>query len=107
MFPAAPDLAALAQSWIERLAGERQCSAHTIEAYARDVRQAMSLLAERIGAPLAIEDFVGLTPADLRAFLARRRAAGVEQRSLQRALSALRSLSAHLEREGHGLRARG
>ncbi len=102
MLPAAPDLDALARAWITRLAQERLYSAHTLDAYARDARQALALLAQRNGAPLAIADFVALKPADLRAFLARRREAGVEQRSLQRAMSALRSLAAHIEREGLG-----
>ena len=102
MFPAAPDLDALAQTWLQRLAHERQCSPHTLEAYARDVRQALDLLAPRNGGALTIDDFCALTPADLRAFLARRREQEVEQRSLQRALSALRSLAKHVEREGHG-----
>ena len=102
MFTAAPDLEALVYAWIERLRVERQVSKHTLEAYARDVRQALALLAERLGEPLTARDFVDLRPADLRSFLARRRADGVEQRSLQRALSALRSLALHLERQGLG-----
>ena len=47
-----------------------------------------------------IADFTDCAPGDLRAFLARRRAEGVEGRSLQRALSALRSLARHIAREG-------
>jgi len=102
MFAAAPDLDALAQTWLQRLAHERQCSAHTLEAYARDVRQALELLSARNDGPLTIADFTALAPADLRAFLARRREKKVEQRSLQRAMSALRSLARAIEREGHG-----
>jgi len=102
MFPAAPDLDALALTWLQRLAHERQCSPHTLEAYARDVRQALELLSVRNAGPLSIADFTALTPADLRAFLARRREKEVEQRSLQRAMSALRSLARTIEREGHG-----
>ncbi len=49
-----------------------------------------------------IADFVGIAPADLRAFLARRRADGVEGRSLMRALAVLRSLARYLERDGAG-----
>jgi integrase/recombinase XerC len=41
-------------------------------------------------------------PADLRAFMARRRNEGVESRTLMRILAGLRSFARHLEREGKG-----
>jgi integrase/recombinase XerC len=98
--PAAPDLAATVSTWLVRLAGERRLSAHTVEAYGRDVRQFLEFLVERFGAPAGIADFTDCAPADLRAFLASRRAEGIDGRSLQRALSALRSLARHIAREG-------
>jgi integrase/recombinase XerC len=97
--PAAPDLAAAVAAWLVHLASERRLSARTIEAYGRDSRQFLSFLAERFAAPPRIADFTDCAPADLRAFLASRRAEGVNSRSLQRALSALKSLARHIARE--------
>ena len=98
--PAAPDLAAAVMVWLRRLGEERGMSARTLEAYGRDARQFLAYLAGRFGARPSIADFTGCAPADVRAFLASRRAAGIDARSLQRALSALRSLARHIAREG-------
>ena len=97
--PAAPDLGAAVVAWLQRLATERQLSARTVEAYGRDARQFLAFLCERFGAPPSVSDFTDCAPGDLRAFLARRRAEGIDGRSLQRALSALRSLARHIARE--------
>src|SRR3984957_20284841 len=91
--PAAPDLAAAVAAWLQPLAHERRLSARTIEAYGRDARQFLAFLEERFAAPPGIADFTDCAPGDLRAFLAHRRAGGGEGRSLQRALSALKSLA--------------
>jgi integrase/recombinase XerC len=99
VLPAAPDLAAAVAAWLVHLAHERRLSGRTIEAYARDARQFLAFIEKRFGAPPGIADFTDCAPGDLRAFLASRRADGVEGRSLQRALSALRSLARHIARE--------
>ena len=102
LVPAAPDLAARVSAWLRHLGLERRLSPHSLDGYGRDVRQFLGFIAERFEAPPTTADFVGLAPADLRAFLARRRADGVEGRSLMRALASLRSLARYLERAGAG-----
>ena len=102
VFPgAAADVAGEAERWLGRLATERQLSPKTTEAYRRDVRQFLSFLAEHEGGSVSLPVLAALRPADLRAFMARRRAEGLESRSLMRALAGLRSFARHLEREGH------
>jgi integrase/recombinase XerC len=102
LLPAAPDLSARVAAWLRHLGLERRLSAHSLDAYGRDVRQFLVFLAERFEAPPTIAALVAIAPGDLRAFLARRRAEGIEGRSLLRALASLRSLARYLERQGDG-----
>lgn len=97
---AAPDLAAACARWRGSLVSERMLAANTLEAYDRDVSQFLSFLTGHLGGPPTIRDLGHLKSADLRAFLARRRAAGAGARSVGRALSGIRSLARYLEREG-------
>lgn len=95
---AAPDLREAVAGWLSHLASGRRLSAKTVEAYGRDLRQFLTFLREHIGGPPAIADFTGQSPADIRAFLAARRSAGIAGPSLSRALAAIRSFSRYLEK---------
>ena len=96
----APDLAAAVEAWTRHLATEKRYSPETLEAYGRDVRQFLSFLTEHLGGPPRIADLSTLRPADIRAFMARRRNEGAGSRSLGRHLAGVRSLARFLEKRG-------
>ncbi len=86
--------------WLRHLGSERRLSPLTLEAYARDVRQFLAFLAEHWGGAPTVSALNDMKPADIRAFMARRRSETVESRTLMRQLAALRSLFRWLERAG-------
>src|SRR5919112_4962323 len=100
--PGGADTQREAMAWLQSLARERRLSPKTVEAYGRDLRQFLAFLTLPLGEPPAVAAIVALKPLDIRAFLAARRANGIESRSLMRQLAALRSFARYLEREGHG-----
>ncbi|WP_119390623.1 tyrosine recombinase XerC [Taklimakanibacter lacteus] len=97
-FHAAPETAKTIAAWLAYFKTERRSSAHTIEAYGRDIMQFMAFLADHLGEAPAIADLANLTPSDFRAFMARRRNKGSGSRTLARQLSAIRSYFRFLER---------
>ena len=98
---AAPDLAAAASSWLNRLKNEKRASPHTLAAYARDADAFVSFLAGHIGGEPDLAALKTLRPADFRAWLAKRAVSRkFERSSTARALSAIRSLFHHLDRAG-------
>ncbi|GAA2827511.1 tyrosine recombinase XerC subunit [Aminobacter aminovorans] len=100
LIAAKPDLQAAREGWLKALAGERRLSAATVDAYERDTRQFLQFLTGHNGGPPAISDIRDLRPADLRGFLASRRADGAGARTLGRGLAGIRSLLRFLERQG-------
>jgi len=86
-------------AWVERfhrhLATERRLSEHTLAAYMRELA-AFLTWCQRSG----IKDWRRVDGAQLRSFAARSHAAGLQPRSVQRRLSALRTFFSFLVREG-------
>lgn len=83
------------EEFLDHLAVERRSSAHTIDAYRRDL-QALADWAKSQG----VDDVVALQAAQLRAFIADEHRRGLAPKSLQRRLSACRSFYQWLLRHG-------
>ena len=96
------EVAREAERWLTHLSAERNLAELTREAYARDVAGFLGFLADHLGHRPNLAALSKLTPADIRAYLASRRARGIESRTLVRALAATRSFARFLEREGKG-----
>jgi integrase/recombinase XerC len=99
---AAADTAAAVARWLRHLADERRMSPKTLDAYARDTRQFLNFLAQYRGGLPTLAQLAKLEPADVRAYMAARRAEGVSGRSLMRMLAGVRSFARFLERNGKG-----
>ncbi len=83
------------EAWLARLADERQASPHTLAGYRRDL--------EKLLRYMEAQDLAGFDRLDvhaMRRFVAAEHRAGLSPKSLQRLLSACRSLFRHLTREG-------
>jgi len=97
-FHMGPDAAAQLTCWLQHLMRERRSSRHTIEAYARDLSQFGSFLADHLGHGASLADLANIHALDFRRFLAERRKQGVGSTSLARQLSAIRSFYRYMER---------
>ena len=83
-----------AYRWQQHLERERRRSTHTVRAYAATAYRLIDFLGPHLGGPPDAAALARLTPADLRAFLTRRRAEGLGNSSAARELSALRGFIA-------------
>ena len=99
---AAPDVTAEIARWLGYLGNERRMSPKTLEAYARDVGQFLDFMARHLGGAPSLKTLAKLSPADVRAFMAARRADGLSSRSLMRVLAGARSVARFLERNCKG-----
>jgi integrase/recombinase XerC len=86
--------------WLDYLAKERRSSPRTLEAYGDAVRRYLTFLQNHRGEAITVEAMGGVTPAELRAFLASRRTGAhpLSPRSLSQTLSAIRTFHRYLDR---------
>jgi len=89
----------LKTAWLAALAHERRSSPHTLRAYRDDSERFLSFLGDHRGERVMLSTLQGLSPADVRAFLTRRRKEGLGARGIQRAMAAIRSFYRYLARE--------
>lgn len=94
------DFAAAVAAWRRWLASERRASAHTLDAYGRDLDGFALFLQDHLGGAPTLTDLAALRPADFRSWLARRAQQGSARTSTARALSVVRGFFRFLERRG-------
>ncbi|MFA7261920.1 MAG: tyrosine recombinase XerC [Caulobacter sp.] len=87
-------------AWLDHLANERRVSPRTIEAYLGAVSPYLAFLERHRGESLSAGDMAGVSPAELRAYLAHRRDGErpLSARSVSQALSAVRGFHNFLDR---------
>jgi integrase/recombinase XerC len=87
-----------AAAWLGWFACERRASAHSVEAYGRDVAQFLAFLTGHLGGEPDLIALGGLRPADLRAFLSARAMEGDSAATRARKLAAIRGFLRYLQR---------
>jgi integrase/recombinase XerC len=90
--------AALRAEYLDWLAKARRASPNTVEAYGRDLADLLGFLERHTGAEPDLAALAALRPADLRAFLAQRAAAGDSVSTRARKLASVRGFLRHLAR---------
>jgi len=95
--PLADDARRAAEAWLVHLAHERGAAVNTLSAYERDLRQFLGWLRGELGHAPCLADLARLDAKRFRAFMAARRRAGAQSRSLARTMSALRVFFRWLE----------
>lgn len=87
-------------AWLNHLAKERRASGRTVYAYRAGVAAFLNFLGRHRGETITLAALAGVTAADVRAYLAHRRAGErpLSPRSVSQALSAIRSFFRFLDR---------
>ncbi|MCA3421777.1 MAG: tyrosine recombinase XerC [Roseomonas sp.] len=87
-----------AAAWLDWFARERRASAHSVEAYGRDVAQFLAFLTGHLGDEPDLTALGALRPSDLRAFLSARAMEGDSAATRARKLAAIRGFLRYLQR---------
>ena len=88
-------------AYLDWLAKERRAAANTVEAYGRDLADFLSFLSKHMGGEPDLAGLAELRPADIRAFLGARAAAGAGNATRARQLASVRGFLRWLARQ-HG-----
>jgi integrase/recombinase XerC len=99
-FAADDKIIARRDGWLRDLGAVRRLADKTLEAYGRDLSAFLAFLAQHTGGAVTVTTLREMRAADIRAYMAARRADDLSSRSLARALSAIKSFFRYLEREG-------
>jgi integrase/recombinase XerC len=86
--------------WQDWLAHEKRYSAHTLDAYSRDVISFFKFLGKHLGHAPGLTDMNLLNTQDFRGYLSQRALNGLERISTSRAMSTLKNFFKYLVREG-------
>jgi integrase/recombinase XerC len=97
-FAAEPAVIAAVGKWQAWLKDEKRFSAHTLDAYSRDLSAFFAFLADHLGYPPGLKDLRDLEANDFRGWLAARARRGLSKTSSARALSTLRGFFRWMER---------
>ncbi len=98
-WPVSEKLHAALLAWSRYLIDERGLADNTIQSYFRDVRQFIGFFHRRYDSQLCLAHLQNMQPREFRSFLAFRRANNASDRTVARALSALRMFYRFLERQ--------
>ncbi|MDA0260636.1 MAG: tyrosine recombinase XerC [Proteobacteria bacterium] len=88
------------RDWYAWLYAERQVSAHTLNAYVRDLTAFLTFISDHLGGIPRSTDLAALRAADFRAFMAKRLADGIAHASVARAMSVVRGFFKRTSKTG-------
>jgi integrase/recombinase XerC len=101
-FAARPDLASAIEQWLSWLTHERRGSVHTVDGYARDLKDLLRFLEQYRGETPTLAAFSAADRNDFRAWMADRRQRGLEPASTARGLSAIKNFAKFIAKRGLG-----